>query len=184
MRFILPVLALAACDPTPGLGAYEAAMEELERIAQTVLQPPNVAGCGDVSAHVYNDADTRAVVIHVDDQLAWDAANSGLPISASYTLPHPDVTVRAVWGDRVTILECNDVLDPNNAPDIRGEADAISGTLHVTVTPQGGEIFPWQFPGDADLELEDVTFEHTPTGAQKTVGSAILEDVFVGWLPG
>jgi hypothetical protein len=176
------LLVAVGCG-TEGVGVAPGALQGADELGQTlraVQPPPVVFGCSDVVVVASNTANTRALIVSVLDGLAEDAARTGLPVSATYTLPHPDVQIVAQWGHDVTDLRCTDVGMPVV---IDGEAPAVSGTLTIDVVPDGVYL-PWDHSGEATLWLEDVVLENQATGDQRTLTTLELAGVGVGWYPG
>ncbi|PRP98091.1 hypothetical protein ENSA5_30760 [Enhygromyxa salina] len=137
----------------------------------------NAGGCGDVYIAVTNDEGTVGLLFN-GSELAATAHEMGETQIRESVLPSPDVNLRAAIG---TLLDdgCNDTGD---GPQIEHEWTAVSGTVTLTVVPQG-MAEPWAMPADATLELTNVTFEGE--GLEPVVvDSWTVEDVYVGWLPG
>jgi hypothetical protein len=134
-------------------------------------------GCGDVYIGVTNDDATVGILFNGAD-IAVTAHDLGETQVRESVLPSPDVDLRAAIG---TLLNegCNDT---GEGPQITHEWTAVSGTVTLTVVPTGIQE-PWANPADATLELTNVTFE--AQGLEPVVvDSWIVQDVYVGWLPG
>lgn len=155
------------------------AEDELAAALRTLQPPATVFGCADVHVVAGNAADTASVTVTTWDGLVADANAAGGPIVQTYTLPHPTLAVTANYGTEVTRLECNDVIYPG--PSIDYSADAISGTVTITVVPDLG-YGGYFSTGFATVELDGVTF--SLAGMTRTLPTFTLADVYVGWLPG
>ncbi len=137
----------------------------------------NAGGCGDVYIGVSNEAGTMALLFN-GAELAATAQMLGETQVRESTLPSADVNLRIALG---TLLDdgCNDTGD---GPAIDSVWTAVSGTVTLTVAPEG-EPQPWENPGRATLELSNVSFEGDGV-APVVVDSWSVADVYVGWLPG
>ncbi len=173
---VIPVLLLVVGCAETGSSSVES---ELDATLRALGAGVEVFGCADVEVVAANSADSRGLVVRVDDDIAADALLAGATVGAEYTLPDPAVEITAMWGSDVTIDHCNDV---SYGTVVDGEASAISGVLSIEVVPDGfgTELMP---TGRAKLLLEDVVFE-TTAGEQRDLDELELSDVYVGWLPG
>ncbi|MBX2799490.1 MAG: hypothetical protein KTR31_17575 [Myxococcales bacterium] len=169
-------------DPGPQPGPQPTETSGLASVIDTVLaDDPLTDSCGDVVAHVFEESDSTVLVIAVDAGLAEQARVDGAEVTETYELPHPDVTIRALWGSYLSEwYSCDDVAERD--PVIDGELDALSGTLTVTVRPHpdATELEPY---GYATFHLEDVTFTEEAADGE-TLPDVELAELFVGWLPG
>jgi len=177
MRGMLMMLLAVGCA-TEGADPVES---ELDTTLRVLGANAEVFGCGDVHMVVADASDQRAMRLTISDDLAQAATLAGEPVIAEYALPHPAVDVRVLWGTDVSAMECNDVGMPNVV--ISGEAVAIEGTVSIEVAPDGWgtEFFP---TGHASAMLEQAVFEVVGTGQQGVLDSLVVDDVYVGWLPG
>ena len=181
--FIPLVFSVVACDdPTVPPGTPDARRLAVA-IEETVAPDAVVDACGDIYFVTHDSDATNAVFITVEDSLAWDASNAGVPLTRTYVLPDPAVWVMAQWGNDLTYEHCNDVLEPGRGSAVDGEAPAVQGTITVTVEPMGPPLNAVEYPGMATIELEDVVFEDAD-GNQEAIQSIEFPPVSVGWLPG
>ena len=174
-----PTTVTTTTNPGTTTAPDPAGLAEVIRVA---TDPDSyVDHCSDIYAAVYDQGEAHLLSISANDGLAEEARDTEAEVTRTYTLPHEVVTVRAVWGEHVgEWYTCDDVTEFE--PVFRGEIDAISGTLTVTVVPHedANDFEPYAY---ATFELEDVVFE-LPDGTQDELDELTLEDLFVGWFPG
>jgi hypothetical protein len=68
-------------------------------------------------------------------------------------------------------------------PVIDIEHTAISGTVHITITPNGESTDWGEYPANIQIELQDVCFAN----AQQEVSICVegyTAETFIGWMPG
>ncbi len=175
LTLLAPLLALA-CAPTEGADVDAASLDAAARVLPSLAV---VGGCSDVFAYGASADDTKAIFVHIDGGYAAEASQTGQPLQLSFTLPHPEVTVTAQWGDDLTINECNDVM--MGQPFVQGEAVGVSGTVHLTLDPLG-PYYPWDMSNHAVIELDGLRLEDPDTGRQRSLSTTL--ETTVGWLPG
>lgn len=134
-------------------------------------------GCSDLVVFAHDAADERAIFIWIDQGLAQDVIDTGVPAHVEVAATDPSVLLDARSGTNVTMNECDDVLKPG--VDIHETWRPTSGTLIIDVVP--GEFLY----ADATVELVDVVLarETYPGPAPITV-NLTLSDINVGWFPG
>lgn len=162
-----------------GTNAATGLADTLQRVGDDEAQ---VESCGDLLIAGSSPEDKHLLVLTVGGDLAEQARVSGKPVQATFTLPHDDVQLFAVWGAHLRDwYACNDVIFEH--PVIDGEAHAISGTVSVTVESSKGatKFMPYAM---ADAELADVTFETDDGTETEMLEELTWLDQFIGWLAG
>ena len=188
MRWFWLVAAVAGCDGSFGPGAttnpgttVPAPGGIADVVDAVVASDALVDSCGDMLLAISDPGDTRLLYLTIGGDLAEAARLSSKPVEASFTLPHDDVEVVALWGAHLRdAYGCNDVL--YEEPVIEGRGAAISGTVSVVVETHKGatEFQPYAM---VDVELLDVELEDE-AGETAVLEALELVDQFIGWFPG
>ena len=77
---------------------------------------------------------------------------------------------------------CNDTIIPGMEPVVIHEWSATSGTVSVTVTPNG-EATDWgEYPTDIEIIMESIEFS-SEQGDSFTLPEKTIT-TFIGWMPG
>jgi len=195
MRFVSMLLAvgLAGCEEELPLGPGSVpaapspptvttpAVSELGAVLALVDESDvQLESCSDMHVVLYDTEHSRVLFVSIAGDLAALARDEG-DQSVTFTLPHPDVTARAVWGDDVAEqYTCTDVFTRD--PVELGRADATAGTLVVSVVSEP-DAKPSEPFARLDLELTDGVFE-SDGGDMESLPLLSLAGLFVGWLPG
>jgi hypothetical protein len=187
-RFLV-VLCAVGCEvgvPPDGedpvdTGALTPIDEALHEIGSA---PSDVRGCIDVM--VYGGNTEHAVIVaYVDDGLAEAAEATGAVQAASYVLPDPRVDVRVLLGVGVMNRFCTDY---GTGGVVDFEAVAVEGHVDVEVVPDavvGSGINGTPIIGTSGtVALENLILEDLATGDSHELSFVVLEDAFVGWIPG
>jgi hypothetical protein len=138
----------------------------------------NTGGCGDTFLWATNAAGTAAITVEWGG--AASAAWANDEFSDTQQLPHPEITVTVIEGNKLTGCYCNDIREMGAGP--TSTVEAATGTVEITVRPNREGFEP---AGQADLRLTNVSF-HVGLGAGDTwrLDELVIENVSVGWLAG
>lgn len=159
---------LAACLPSP-----------LDPDVESTLDPAG-AGCGDTYVYT-SDADDAVALFFEVDARADEVCDGDAPLTTTYTLPDPAVSLVLQQGAHLTAGECLD-YDPDVAVSVDRTWEAISGTATLVRTARDG--FPCEAGDslyDATLTLTEVVF--SDGDAQVTI-EAFSVTAQVGWYAG
>ncbi len=140
------------------------------------------SGCSDVVMYAHDESDTLALHFF-DAGLVAAAHAAGEPVSQSWELStEQPARLSVTVGTHLTNETCNDVVE--YSPVIDGTWVPVSGTLTLTVTPDGTPT-DWEMPADAVLEFTGVGWvpSDAPTATPVPMADWTLE-AHVGWLPG
>lgn len=145
--------AVAGCveeGGPPASAGLEETMRALDASDLGVVQ-----GCWDMQAGLASPDDRSLVRVVIGGGLGAEAVRTGVPGVGELTLPHPDVTVTALRGRRLSMDQCSDVL---GASEVDASFPAVAGTVSYTVTPDPdvplSEIGFFSAWLDLDLDLE------------------------------
>ena len=144
-----------------------------------------IGGCSDYFVYAHNDADTQT--IHVSGAgLAQQAHEQGEPLSISYSI-NPDTdniqpTIRFQTGENLNHVSCNDAIIPGMEPVVTHEWTAISGSVSITVTPNGDATDWGEYPADVEIFMESIELSDEQ-GDSFTLPEKTLT-TFIGWMPG
>lgn len=145
-----------------------------------------IGGCSDYFVYAHNETDTATIQIS-GSGLAQEAHSNGEPLSISYTInPYTDdIQPFLVFqqGQNLNHISCNDAIEIGMEPVVQQQWLAMSGSVSITVTPNG-ESTPWgEYPAQIDISLENITFTNPESGASFVLESLSLS-TFIGWMPG
>ena len=141
----------------------------------------NTQGCGDTELFAANDEDTL-VLSFVVSGTAEDSWDAGVPTTTSYDLPSAFADLKVEWGSDVSQLRCNDAVE--QAPEIRSTWLPTSGTATLIMTPTGSEYSPTEYPTQALLTINNVSFmPEVGNGGAISVADFSMSAT-VGWWPG
>ena len=144
-----------------------------------------VGGCSDYFVYTHDDIDTQTIHV-IGSGLAQQAHEQGEPLSISYSI-NPDTddiqpTIRFQTGENLNHASCNDAIIPGMEPVVNHEWTALSGTVLVTVTPNGDATDWGEYPADIEIIMENIEFSDEQGDSfilpEKTITTSI------GWMPG
>ena len=138
-------------------------------------------GCGDMTLYAMPTDGTMEVVLNVWG-VCTEAHTAGTALDRTYNLPDASVQLKLNIGTNVSDATCDDVLEWENPMLVMHSIDASSGSLTLTVTPNGDST-PWSTPAMATVTLTDAVFTDA-NGCTSTVNSYTWNNVYVGWLAG
>lgn len=156
-----------------------------EPVDPNTTELTTIGGCSDYFAYAHNDTDTQTIHV-IGSGLAQQAHEQGEPLSISYSI-NPDTddiqpTIRFQTGENLNHASCNDAIIPGMEPVVTHEWTAISGSVSITVTPNGDATDWGEYPADIEIFMENTEL------SDEQGDSFILPEktliTFIGWMPG
>ena len=138
-----------------------------------------VYGCADFNIQKESDSTNSRIALRINGSPYQDL---GLDSTfQSFSLPNPDLDVKILeWDGLVGEQFCNDVIV--NEPPILNSLSAVSGTIQLKISDlDTSDVFDTY---KISVILENIILNDSTESEQVTISELILEDVFVGWLPG
>lgn len=139
----------------------------------------DIIGCGDFSVRQLLDSENLNVSLSISG-----TGREDLNLTSEYksfALPNNNlVCVIALWDAPAGGNFCNDVV--HEGPNLISKWDAVSGNLKLLVSDIEETEFETYYK--ITILLENVVFEKSNGNEQRTIPNLIIEEVFVGWLPG
>ena len=144
-----------------------------------------VGGCSDYFIYAHNDSDSQTIHV-IGSGLAQQAHEQGEPLSLSYII-NPDTddiqpTIRFQTGENLNHVSCNDAIIPGMEPVVTHEWTAISGSVSITVTPNGDATDWGEYPADIEILMENI--ELSDEQGDSFILSEKTITTFIGWMPG
>ncbi len=144
--------------------------------ALTADQFQDKSGCGNTYLYAVAQQGQSEAVLSVDWSQLLDAGAG----EHTATVDDAQVTVRLQFGQFISNLACNDVVE--REPIVTSEGTATAGTLVATVRPHedpnAGDT------GFVDLTASDLVFRDENGNEVTVTGDLRFDNVFVGWLAG
>jgi hypothetical protein len=170
-----------SCEPWPNWNQDPCPDQGLQTGFETGLD--EFGGCSDITAYASNADDTIAVHIRSEGLVAM-AQSAGEPITVSYAGDDPALEIVVTTGSNLLTASCNDAVIDEPVIEERWVSTAAegggAGMVTFEVTSNG------EMDATATITLEGVVLRRDGEifDVPITIGTLVLADVQVGWLPG